>query len=48
VHNDANAIAMGARLIGEEMAKACVEAFLSADFAGGRHQLRVDKLKVPA
>jgi ribose 5-phosphate isomerase B len=47
-HNDANAIAMGARLIGEEMAKACVEAFLSADFAGGRHQLRVDKLKVPA
>ena len=48
IHNDANAIAMGARLIGEEMAKACVEAFLSADFAGGRHQLRVDKLKVPA
>ena len=48
IHNDANAIAMGARLIGEEMAKACVEAFLTADFAGGRHQLRVDKLKVPA
>ena len=47
-HNDANAIAMGARLIGEEMAKACVEAFLTAEFAGGRHQLRVDKLKVPA
>ncbi len=49
-HNDANAIAIGARLVGEEMAKACVEAFLSADFAGGRHQHRVDKLstKVPA
>ena len=43
-HNDANAIAMGARLIGEEMAKACLEAFLSNDFAGGRHQHRVDKL----
>ena len=43
-HNDANAIAMGARLIGEEMAKACLEAFLSTDFEGGRHQHRVDKL----
>ena len=43
-HNDANAIAMGARLIGEEMAKACLAAFLSADFEGGRHQHRVDKL----
>jgi len=38
-HNDANAIALGARLIGVEMAKACVEAFLSADFLGGRHEL---------
>lgn len=43
-HNDCNAIAMGARLIGEEMAKACLEAFLTTDFAGGRHQHRVDKL----
>ena len=43
-HNDANAIAMGARMIGEEMAKACVAAFLSAEFEGGRHQHRVDKL----
>lgn len=48
-HNDANAIALGARLIGEEMARACVTAFLAADFEGGRHQHRVDKLgaKVP-
>ncbi|MDQ2879109.1 MAG: ribose 5-phosphate isomerase B [Pseudomonadota bacterium] len=46
-HNDANAIALGARLIGEEMAKACVAAFLSAEFAGGRHQHRVDKLSHP-
>jgi ribose 5-phosphate isomerase B len=43
-HNDANAIAMGARLIGPEMAIACLHAFLAADFAGGRHQHRVDKL----
>ena len=43
-HNDANAIAMGARLIGEDMAKACLAAFLSTDFDGGRHQARVDKL----
>jgi len=43
-HNDANAIAIGARLIGPEMAKACVSAFLEFDFAGGRHQRRVDQL----
>ncbi|TPG10041.1 ribose 5-phosphate isomerase B [Sphingomonas oligophenolica] len=43
-HNDANTIAMGARLIGEEMAKACLDAFLTTDFEGGRHQHRVDKL----
>ena len=43
-HNDANAIAMGARLIGIEMAKACLEAFLTADFAGDRHAGRVAKL----
>lgn len=43
-HNDANCIAMGARLTGVEMAKACVTAFLETEFAGGRHQRRVDKL----
>ena len=43
-HNDANAIALGARLIGLDMAKACVTAFLQTPFAGGRHQRRVDKL----
>ena len=43
-HNDANAIALGTRLVGETMAIACVEAFLSAEFEGGRHQARVDKL----
>jgi ribose 5-phosphate isomerase B len=43
-HNDANAIALGARLIGIEMAKACVTAFLTTKFEGGRHQHRVDML----
>ena len=43
-HNDANVIAMGARLIGIEMAKACIDTFLSTDFLGGRHQRRVEKL----
>lgn len=43
-HNDANVIAMGARLIGPDLAKACLEAFLAASFEGGRHQARVDKL----
>jgi ribose 5-phosphate isomerase B len=43
-HNDANAIAMGARLIGPEMARACVTAFLTTEFEGGRHCGRVDKL----
>ncbi len=43
-HNDANAIALGSRLIGLDMAKACVTAFLATDFEGGRHQRRVDML----
>jgi ribose 5-phosphate isomerase B len=46
-HNDANVLALGARLIGIDMAKACVAAFLSADFAGDRHIARVDKLSHP-
>ena len=36
-HNDANAIAMGARLTGVDMAKACLDAFLTTDFGGDRH-----------
>jgi ribose 5-phosphate isomerase B len=43
-HNDANVLALGARLVGEDMAKACVNAFLGTDFAGGRHKRRVDQL----
>ncbi len=43
-HNDANVIAFGARLIGSDMAKACVAQFLDTGFAGGRHERRVDQL----
>ncbi|WP_432770305.1 MAG: ribose 5-phosphate isomerase B [Sphingopyxis sp.] len=46
-HNDANVIAMGARLTGIDMAKACLDAFLATDFAGDRHARRVDKLSNP-
>jgi len=46
-HNDANVIAMGARLIGIEMAKACVETFLGTPFGGDRHRGRVNKLSHP-
>ena len=47
-HNDANVIALGARLIGVDMARACVTAFLSTEFGGGRHSGRVEKLSQPA
>jgi ribose 5-phosphate isomerase B len=43
-HNDANVLALGARLVGSDMARACVAAFLGGEFAGGRHQHRVDQL----
>jgi ribose 5-phosphate isomerase B len=43
-HNDANVLSMGARIIGTEVAKACVRAFLEGEFAGGRHQPRVEKI----
>lgn len=43
-HNDANVLAMGGRMIGEAVAKDCVEAFLGTTFDGGRHQARIAKL----
>jgi len=47
-HNDANVLAMGARLTGVDMAKACLDAFLATPFGGGRHAGRVAKLSAPA
>lgn len=41
-HNNANMLAMGARIIGPELAKCIVKAFLSTPFEGGRHQRRID------
>lgn len=47
-HNDANVLALGARLIGPDTAKDCLKAFLATDFEGGRHERRVAKLGQPA
>ena len=46
-HNDANVIALGARLIGPDAAKDCVAAFLATPFEGDRHTARVAKLGLP-
>jgi ribose 5-phosphate isomerase B len=44
LHNDANVIALGARITGVAVALDCVEAFLNTEFEGGRHQKRVETL----
>jgi len=44
-HNDANVLTMGERVIGTGLALAIVEKWLAAEFAGGRHAQRVDKIK---
>ena len=43
-HNDANVLTMGARVIDAAMAEKIVEVWLKTQFAGGRHQKRVDKI----
>ncbi len=43
-HNDANIIAMGARVVGSELAKMIVDAFFDARFEGGRHAMRVEMI----
>ena len=43
-HNDANIVAMGARIIGPVMAEGIVDVFLNTEFQGGRHQDRVDMI----
>ncbi len=42
IHNDANVLCLGERIIGVDLAKAIATAFLEAGFEGGRHQRRVD------
>lgn len=43
-HNDANVLALPARFIAAETALACVDAFISAHFEGGRHAVRIQKI----
>ena len=44
-HNDANILSIGARVVGEGLALEIADAFLSAEFEGGRHATRVDMIK---
>ncbi|MBM7557022.1 ribose 5-phosphate isomerase B [Halanaerobacter jeridensis] len=43
-HNDSNVLTMGSRVIGSELAREIVSTWLDADFDGGRHQRRIDKI----
>ncbi|MBE7022761.1 MAG: ribose 5-phosphate isomerase B [Ruminococcaceae bacterium] len=43
-HNNANVIAMGGRVVGPDLAKSILDAFMNAEFEGGRHQNRLDKI----
>jgi ribose 5-phosphate isomerase B len=44
-HNDANVLAMGARVVGVSLAESIVDTFLSSTFDGGRHRERVDDIE---
>ena len=43
-HNNANALCLGGRVVGAGLGCQIVDAFLNAEFEGGRHQLRIDKM----
>lgn len=43
-HNDANVLCIGSRVVGNELAKYIVDAFIKAPFEGGRHGKRVEKI----
>lgn len=45
LHNDANVLSMGERIIGPEIAREVVHQFLTTEFEGGRHARRLDKIK---
>jgi ribose 5-phosphate isomerase B len=44
-HNNANVLSLGARVIGVEVAKEIVRVWLATEYAGGRHQERLDKIR---
>lgn len=46
-HNDANMLSLGVRVVGEGLALDIVDAFLNAEFEGGRHATRVDMIEAP-
>lgn len=43
-HNNANVLTMGGRVVGSELAKDIVKEFLTNEFLGGRHEIRVNKM----
>lgn len=43
-HNNANILCLGGRVTGNALAAGCVDAWLDAEFLGGRHAIRVDKI----
>ncbi len=44
-HNNANMLAFGGRVTGPDLAKNIIDAYIAAEFEGGRHQSRIDKIK---
>jgi ribose 5-phosphate isomerase B len=44
LHNDANVLSLGGRILGETLALAILDVFLATDFEGGRHQRRIDQI----
>lgn len=44
LHNDANVLSMGARVVGEGLADEIVRVWLATEFEGGRHQRRIDQI----
>ena len=46
MHNNANVLALGERVLGDELSKEIVKTFISTEFEGGRHERRVDKISL--
>ena len=46
LHNDANIIALGSRVLGTDLGLACIETFVNTEFEGGRHARRVGKIEL--
>ena len=45
VHNDANMLALGSRVVGNELASLIVDTWVNSDYEGGRHQARLDLIE---